>query len=160
MSSALIRQDLVPMVVGYVLIMGALAIGLLLVRRSAARSAARSEAAGASVAGGQPRPARTPAAEPGQQELEADRGPRSGRLGVTARVRPGWLRLGIHSLATAVGGYLVLMAVIILYYVGVRPPGAGNSVDSAFSGCAMLIGLAAPVFLALSWLADRKGWRL
>jgi Family of unknown function (DUF6256) len=156
MSSALIRQDLVPMVVGYVLIMGALAIGLLLVRRSAARS----EAAGASVAGGQPRPARTPAAEPGQQELEADRGSRSGRLGVTARVRPGWLRLGIHSLATAVGGYLVLMAVIILYYVGVRPPGAGNSVDSAFSGCAMLIGLAAPVFLALSWLADLKGWRL
>ena len=42
MSSALIRQDLVPMVVGYVLIMGALAIGLRLARRSA-----RAEAAGA-----------------------------------------------------------------------------------------------------------------
>jgi hypothetical protein len=37
---------------------------------------------------------------------------------------------------------------------------SGNFVESAFSGCAMLIGLAAPVFLALSWLADRKGWRL
>src|ERR1700733_15128107 len=42
MSSALIRQDLVPMVVGYVLIMGALAIGLRLALRSA-----RAEAAGA-----------------------------------------------------------------------------------------------------------------
>jgi Family of unknown function (DUF6256) len=125
MSSALIRQDLVPMIVGYVLIMGALAVGLLLARRSPARS----------------------------QEL------RSGRLAVTARVRPGWRRLGIHSLATAVGGYLVLMVVIILYYNEVAPV-SGNFVESAFSGCAMLIGLAAPVFLALSWLADRKGWRL
>jgi Family of unknown function (DUF6256) len=125
MSSALIRQDLVPMIVGYVLIMGGLAVGLLLARRS-----------------------------PGEeQEL------RSGRLAVTARVKPGWRRLGVHSLATAVGGYLVLMAVIILYYNEVAPV-SGNFVESAFSGCAMLIGLAAPVFLALSWLADRKGWRL
>jgi hypothetical protein len=126
MTPSLIRQDLVPMIVGYVLVMGALAIGLRLVRRSPERS----------------------------------RQPRSGRLAVTARVRPGWRRLGIHSLLTAVGGYLVLMAVIILYYAGLKPPRAGNSVEAAFSGCAMLIGLAAPVFLALSWLADRKGWRL
>jgi hypothetical protein len=125
MSSALIRQDLVPMIVGYVLIMGALAVGLILARRSPARS----------------------------QEL------RSGRLAVTARLKPGWRRLGIHSLATAVGGYLVLMVVIILYYNEVAPV-SGNFVESAFSGCAMLIGLAAAVFLALSWLADRKGWRL
>jgi hypothetical protein len=125
MSSSLIRQDLVPMVAGYALVMGALATGLLLARRSAARS----------------------------QEL------RSGRLAVTARVKPGWRRLGIHSLATAAGGYLVLMAVIILYYNEVAPV-SGDFVESAFSGCAMLIGLAAPVFLALSWLADRKGWRL
>ena len=125
MSSALIRQDLVPMIVGYVLVMGGLAGGLLLARRSPAQP----------------------------QE------PHSGRLAVTARVKPGWRRLAIHSLATAVGGYLVLMAVIILYYNEVAPV-AGDFVVSAFSGCAMLIGLAAPVFLALSWLADRKGWRL
>jgi Family of unknown function (DUF6256) len=134
-TSDLIRQDLVPMVVGYVLVMGALAIGLRLVRRSAARAG---ESRSDESRSGESRP---------------------GRLELTARVRPGWLRLGVHSLATAVGGYLVLMAVIVLYYYGVAPV-AGNFVESAFSGCGVLIGLAAPVFLALSWLADRKGWRL
>jgi hypothetical protein len=135
MSSSLIRQDLGPMVVGYLLIMGSLAIGLRMAQRAAARS--------------------------GKSRSEESRPeePRPGRLALTARVKPGWRRLGVHSLATAVGGYLVLMAVIILYYFGVAPV-AGNFVESAFSGCAMLIGLAAPVFLALSWLADRKGWRL
>jgi len=33
-------------------------------------------------------------------------------------------------------------------------------VHSAFSGCALLIGLATPVFIALSWLVERKGWRI
>src|SRR5215831_20360210 len=43
-SSLLIRQDLVPMIVGYALIMGALALGLLLARRSA-RAAGGTQAA-------------------------------------------------------------------------------------------------------------------
>jgi hypothetical protein len=159
-SSALIRQDLVPMVVGYVLIMGALATGLRIVRRTAAESGAvhARRAAGHLQPAGAPSAERGQPAEPGQQELAAERGPRHGRLSVTARVRPGWLRLGVHCVATAVGGYLVLMAVIIGYYYGVAPI-AGNFVESAFSGCALLIGLAAPVFFALSWLAERTGWR-
>lgn len=65
----------------------------------------------------------------------------------------------IHYLGTAVGGYLLLMAVIIGYYFGISPV-AGNFVQSAFSGCALLIGLATPVFIALSWLVERKGWRI
>jgi hypothetical protein len=36
---------------------------------------------------------------------------------------------------------------------------AGNFIRSAFTGGALLIGLSLPVFLALSWLAVRKGWR-
>jgi hypothetical protein len=39
-SSSLIRQDLVPMVAGYVLVMGTLGIGLRLARRSARAGAA------------------------------------------------------------------------------------------------------------------------
>jgi hypothetical protein len=154
MSSALIRQDLVPMVTGYLLLMGALAIGLRISRRTASRHAA----AGGRAAG-QPPSAGAAATEPDQRELVADRGLRSGRLSLTARAKPGWPRLGVHVLATAVGGYLVLMAIIIIYYFGVAPS-TGNFVPSGFSGCALLVGLAAPVFAALSWLSARKGWRL
>lgn len=45
----------------------------------------------------------------------------------------------------AVGGYLTLMAVVVLYYYG--------------TGCALLLGLSIPVFLAASWLAERTGRR-
>ena len=74
------------------------------------------------------------------------------------RLKPGWPRLIAHYLATAVGGYLLLMIIIILYYNEVAPV-SGNFIYSAFTGCALLIGLSLPVFLALSWLAERKGWR-
>jgi Family of unknown function (DUF6256) len=180
MSSSLIRQDLLPMVIGYLLIMGALAVGLRLARRSA-----RAEAAAATVVTdpgrpvGQPNPApvSAPAASPVPAPVSASAaapvgratarktGPAAGRVTARARLRaivspgPGWRRLVIHCLGTAVGGYLLLMAVIIGYYYGVAPI-AGNFVESAFSGCAMLIGLAAPVWIALSWLTERKGWRL
>jgi hypothetical protein len=175
MSSALIRQDLVPMVVGYVLIMGALAIGLRLARRSA-----RAEAAGAATVAdpGQPADQSNPApvsapvatqvpaaptapnAPAGVPPVrEARRETARARLRAIAAPEPGWRRFVIHYLGTAVGGYLLLIVVIIGYYFGISPV-AGNFVHSAFSGCALLIGLATPVFFALSWLVERKGWRI
>jgi hypothetical protein len=138
-SSSLIRQDLVPMIVGYALIMGGLAVGLLIARRQAA-------AAGTASAGG------TPGRRPGLVARARH------RLRVADRLKPGWPRLIAHYLATAVGGYLLLMIIIILYYNEVAPV-SGNFIYSAFTGCALLIGLSLPVFLALSWLAERKGWR-
>jgi hypothetical protein len=181
MSSSLIRQDLVPMVVGYVLIMGALAIGLRIVQRSGkaaagdtagageparvgkaaeASRAARAgqvtgaaEASGAAGAAGGRRPA-GPATSPPAGQVTG-----RARLRAIASPGPGWRRLAIYCLGTAVGGYLLLMAVIIAYYYGVARV-AGNFVQSAFSGCALLLGIAAPVFVALSWLAARKGWRI
>jgi Family of unknown function (DUF6256) len=158
MSSSLIRQDLVPMVAGYVLIMGTLAIGLRLVRRSASRDG--------TAAAGQPNSQQVSAAAPGPvpaptAAATVAAGTANGRARLRSIVRPGpgWRRLALHSLGTAVGGYLLLMVVIIAYYHLVAPV-AGNFVESAFSGCAMLIGLAAPVWIALSWLTERKGWRL
>jgi hypothetical protein len=126
-SATLIREDIGPMVVGYMLVMGALAAGLRLLRRSAAPSS------------------------PGRP------GPR--RLRGVIRPEPGWARLTAHCIATAVGGYLLLMIIIIFYFYGVSPI-AGNFVPSAFTGCAMLLGLSLPVFFALSWLAERKNWRI
>jgi hypothetical protein len=109
-SSSLIRQDVLPVGVGYLLVMGALGTGLWLIRRPGDAAAA---------------------------------GPRAG-----------WPRLIRHYLGTAIGGYLLLMAVVILYYYGVVRVG-GAFIMSAFSGCALLIALATPVFLVLSWLAER-----
>ena len=55
---------------------------------------------------------------------------------------------------TVVGGYLLLMAVVVAYYYAVARVGPGF-LDSAVTGTALLIGLAAPVFAAASWLAER-----
>jgi Family of unknown function (DUF6256) len=155
-SSSLIRQDVVPMVAGYVILMGALATGLRINRRHARRAGTLDGDAGAA---GQAQAGVAQPAKPARRDPTAYPAPRPGRLGLTARVKPGWPRLAVHVLATAVGGYLVLMAIIIIYYYGVAPT-LGNFVESAFTGCAMLIGLGAPVFAALSWLSARKGWRL
>jgi hypothetical protein len=161
MSSSLISQDVGPMVVGYALVMGALALGLRVIRRSGSRPEAGSPASGETPAPaatpgatGTPAPAGTPATSPG-----GGRRAGRGRLSVVNRLRPGWPRLIAHCVTTAVGGYLLLMIVIILYYFGVAPI-AGNFVQSAFTGCLLLVGLSLPVFLALSWLVERKGWRI
>jgi uncharacterized protein DUF6256 len=143
MSSSLITQDVGPMVVGYGLVMGALALGLRIIRRSGSRPEADMPASAAA-------PATGPAGG-----LRA----RRARASLVNRLRPGWPRLIAHCVTTAVGGYLLLMIVIILYYLFVAPI-AGNFVPSAFTGCLLLAGLSLPVFLALSWLAERKGWRI
>jgi len=143
------------MVVGYALIMGALAIGLRIVQRSG-KGKAGGAAETVAAADGR-RPAGPPAPAPAPEGQVAVRS----RLLAVAAPQPGWRRLAVFSLGTAVGGYLLLMVVIIAYYVGIGVPhSAGTFVPSAFSGCAMLIGLAAPVFAGLSWLAARKGWRI
>jgi len=123
-------------VVGYALVMGALAVGLRLARRTASRpraSDARHRAGGL----------------PG--------GLRGGVRAIT-RPGPGWPRLILHCLATAAGGYLLLMIIDILYYYGVARV-AGSFIESGFTGCAMLVGLSVPLFLAGSWLAERQRWR-
>ena len=111
--------------IGFLLVMGALAVGLRLSRRGG--DPAR--------AGGAGRP------EGGQAE--------GGQAG-------GWLRLARHYAGTAIGGYLLLVAVVILYYYGVARVG-GAFIESALTGCALLIALTAPVFALASWLAERRG---
>jgi Family of unknown function (DUF6256) len=63
----------------------------------------------------------------------------------------GWGRLARHVAGTMVGGYLLLMVVVILYYYLVARVG-GAFIRSAFTGCALLLGLSVPVFAAASWL--------
>ena len=158
------------MVAGYVLVMGTLGIGLRLARRSARAGAAGTAAVtnpGQPADQTNPAPASAPVATQVPAAPTAPNPPAREARGVAARARrrsmvrlePGWRRFVIHYLGTAVGGYLLLMVVIIGYYFGISPV-AGNFVHSAFTGCALLIGLATPVFIALSWLVERKGWRI
>jgi Co/Zn/Cd efflux system component len=73
---------------------------------------------------------------------------------LTGRRDHGWRAVILHVLADTVGGYLVLMAVVLLYYYGVARVGS-NFLDSAFTGSALLLAIALPVFTAASWLTQR-----
>jgi Family of unknown function (DUF6256) len=160
MSSSLIRQDVLPVGVGYLLVMGALGTGLWLIRRQHGDAATadsrpdREAGVASGTLGREPgslgRESGSLDREPGALEREpgAPAGPG------TADPRPHWLRLARHWAGTAIGGYLLLMAVVILYYYGVARVG-GAFIVSAFTGCALLIALSTPVYAAASWLAER-----
>ena len=62
-----------------------------------------------------------------------------------AASRRGWLALARQVAGTAAGGYLLLMAVVIAYYYGVARV-AGDFITSAFTGTAMLIAIALPLW--------------
>jgi hypothetical protein len=74
------------------------------------------------------------------------------------RLPVGWRALAAHVIATAAGGYLLLMAVLTGYYYGISKVG-NHFQESAFTGCAMLAGLALPVFGVASWLAWHRHGR-
>lgn len=58
-------------------------------------------------------------------------------------------------LGTAVGGYVLLMAVVVGYHHGVARLG-GHFLTSAFTGSALLVGIALPLFFTISWLVERQ----
>ncbi len=121
------RQALIPMAAGYLILMSALGFGL--------RRLYRPRGA---VSGAGPQPGHGPATPPAP-------GQRTGRAALLRQIA-----------GTVVGGYLLLMAVIAAYYFGVARVGPGF-LESALTGTALLLGLATPVFAALSWLAERRG---
>lgn len=118
------------MLAGYLLIMTALGVGLYFFARS--------------KAGG---------GHGGSRTVKRPEGPRP-----AAGSRRGWLALARHVAGTAVGGYLLLMAVVIAYYYGVARV-AGDFITSAFTGTAMLIAIALPLWAAVSWLIERRRQR-
>ena len=162
MPSSLLRQDVLPVAVGYLLLMGALAAGLRLLRRDGGPAGAgrdgcprtRSREAGAA------RDPRASGSAPGQPEIPGPAGipgpaESSGPPGIPGGPAAGWTGLARRYAGTALGGYLLLMAVVILYYYGVARVG-GPFIASAFTGCALLIALSTPVFALASWLDVRR----
>ena len=126
------RQALVPMAAGYLILMSALAFGLYRLYRPKATRAG--ESPGPSPAGAGESPGPRPAG---------------------CRRRSGWTSLAWHVMGTVIGGYLLLQAVVAAYYYGVARVGPGF-LESAVTGTALLLGLAAPVFAAASWLDERR----
>jgi Family of unknown function (DUF6256) len=164
------RQALIPMSAGYLILMSALAFGLYrLYHPREAPSGAESPPG----QGEQPEqalatpPDRAPTTPPGTAPATPGRVPATpGRALATPRgtapatpaalgQRTGRAALARQIASTVIGGYLLLMAVIVAYYFGVARVGPGF-LESALTGTALLLGLAAPVFVALSWLAERR----
>lgn len=152
MASELIPQDLVPIGTGYVILMGVLAAGLRLQRRDASRSA-HSEPGSAEPGTAEPDTAEPDLAQPISAESG---GKRPGR--VALRAAPGWPRFAVQVASTALGGYVLLMAVVVLYYYGVARV-AGQFLASAFTGTALLLAVSLPLFAAASWLVQRRHGR-
>ncbi len=75
---------------------------------------------------------------------------------LTGRRDRGWPALLLHVLSDALGGYLVLIAVVVLYYYGVAKVG-GSFLASAITGSLLLLGISLPVFIGVSWLTHRPG---
>jgi hypothetical protein len=144
MSSDLISQDVVPIGTGYLILMGVLAAGLRVQRRDAIRASAQ-EAEG------------TAKSAEADADTAREVGPGGRTPGVAARRVPaGWPRFAVQVCATALGGYVLLMAVDVLYYYGVARV-AGQFIESAFTGGLLLIGISLPLFGGASWLYFR--WR-
>jgi len=131
------RQALIPMAAGYLILMSALAFGLRRLYRP------RGTPSGAG-----PQPGHGPATPPAPGQGPATPPAPGQRAGQAALLR--------QIAGTVIGGYLLLMTVIVAYYFGVARVGPGF-LESALTGTALLLGLAAPVFAALSWLAERRG---
>ena len=143
------RQALIPMSAGYLILMSALGFGLHRLYRP------RGAPSGAEPSPGQgEQPAQAPATPPVRPPATTP-----GRAPATPpgpQPRTGRAALARQIAGTVIGGYLLLMAVIVAYYFGVARVGPGF-LESALTGTALLLGLAAPVFIALSWLAERRG---
>ena len=143
MSRHLFSTDLVPVGGFYLIFMGVLAAGLRLHRRGSVR--------GGSVRGGSVRRDSVRGSSVRGRLRSGERRP--GWL--ARRLPPGWPAFAGQVIATAVAGYLLLIAVLTGYYYGVSRV-KGNFLVSACTGCALLAGLALPVFAAASWLARRR----
>jgi Family of unknown function (DUF6256)/Family of unknown function (DUF6186) len=69
-------------------------------------------------------------------------------------VRQRWSELIGRIAGTAIGGYLLLLLVLVAYAGVARPP--GRFLASAVTGTAVLVAVAVPAFLAAAWLGERR----
>lgn len=137
LAGSIIRQSLIPMAAFYLILMSALGVGLLRLRRYLARP-------GNDRTG--PDSRREVPGWPGRPERPEELDPQA---------RRGWPALVMHMARVSVPSYLLLMAVVFAYYFGVARVG-GDFLVSAITGTALLIGLSMPVYAAVAWLLAHR----
>ena len=133
--SDLLRHDVIPVLSGYLLLMAMLL--------AAGRQGERPRARMAPYRYGAIR-ARTPL---GSREPEHGPGP--------AR----WSRLLAYLLTTAAGGYVLFLAIVLIYYFTLGGESARFVRDAVFGGGWLAFGIAIPAFMAAAWLENRLGPR-
>ena len=69
--------------------------------------------------------------------------------------RPGWPALVRHLFATALGGWTLLMAIVLLYYVAVAGQGRAFLFAALTGTALMAFGIGVPALLLIAWCADR-----
>jgi hypothetical protein len=129
--SDLLGHDVIPVLSGYVLLMAMLLAAGPGLRRSRPRMAPYRYGA---VRG------RTPLGA-----LEPEHGSR----------RAGWPRLLTHLLITAMGGYVLFLAIVLIYYFGLGGKSARFLRDAFLGGAWLTFCIAVPALMAAAWLEDR-----
>jgi len=115
--SDLVRQDVIPVLSGYLLLMAMLLVGG---RRS------------------RPPVSRSPEHRPG---------------------RAGWPRLFTYLVSTAAGGYVLFLAIVLIYYLALGGKSAHFLRDAVFGGAWLGFGIAVPALMGGAWLEHRLGAR-
>jgi hypothetical protein len=68
-----------------------------------------------------------------------------------------WVRLVRFLAATAIGGYAVFLAIVLVFYFALGGQGPGFVADALGSGAMLALAVVVPAFLGIEAL--RAGWR-
>ena len=141
--SDLVRHDIIPVLSGYVLLMGML---LLTHGRPRAADGPKEEVLRVGMA-------------PYRYGAIRAREHRAGFAAPGDRRAPAavWPRLLRHVLATAAGGYVLFLAIVLIYYFVLGGETARFIRNAVLGGAWLAFGVAVPSLLIAAWLEDRFG---
>jgi hypothetical protein len=72
---------------------------------------------------------------------------------------PGWPHLLRYLAGTMAGGFLVFLAIVVVFYFVLGDEDVSLIVEAVLGGSALAFLIVGPVFLVFSWLAERSSRR-
>lgn len=87
--------------------------------------------------------------------------PRRERAGIrpAGGDRPAWAGLIQFVVGTAAGGYVFFLCIVVVFYFALGGEDSGFIRQALVEGSILAFGFVVPVFLALSWVSDRRSRR-